>query len=81
MSLAHGRSIVPVRATTPIGSGGLLEVVPTAENFDLVVIGGGPAGYATALYGASAGLNIAMIEKRQRAVEARQAEQCNDEGA
>jgi dihydrolipoamide dehydrogenase len=50
-------------------------VVPTAENeefgatddqsghFDVVIIGGGPGGYASALYGASAGLNIAMIEK------------------
>jgi dihydrolipoamide dehydrogenase len=39
-------------------------VVPTADHFDLVVIGGGPAGYASALYGASAGLNIALVEKR-----------------
>jgi dihydrolipoamide dehydrogenase len=38
-------------------------VVPTAERYDIVVIGGGPAGYAAALYGASAGLHIALIEK------------------
>jgi dihydrolipoamide dehydrogenase len=38
-------------------------VVPTAENYDLVIIGGGPGGYATALYGAAAGLRIAMVEK------------------
>jgi len=36
-----------------------------AENFDVVIIGGGPAGYAAALYGASAGLNIALIEKHR----------------
>jgi dihydrolipoamide dehydrogenase len=31
--------------------------------FDVVVIGGGPAGYATALYGASAGLSTAVVER------------------
>ena len=35
----------------------------TAEQFDLVVIGGGPGGYAAALYGASAGLTVALIER------------------
>jgi dihydrolipoamide dehydrogenase len=37
-------------------------VVPTAEQFDVVIIGGGPGGYATALYGANAGLRIAVVE-------------------
>jgi dihydrolipoamide dehydrogenase len=34
-----------------------------SESFDLVVIGGGPGGYSAALYGASAGLKVAMVEK------------------
>jgi len=34
-----------------------------ADQFDLVIIGGGPGGYAAAFYGASAGLNVALIEK------------------
>jgi dihydrolipoamide dehydrogenase len=33
------------------------------SNHDVVVIGGGPGGYAAALYGAAAGLNVAIIER------------------
>ena len=33
------------------------------QNFDVVVLGGGPGGYAAALYGAAAGLNIALVEE------------------
>ena len=33
------------------------------EQFDLVVIGGGPGGYGAALYATSAGLNVAVVEK------------------
>jgi dihydrolipoamide dehydrogenase len=35
----------------------------TAERFDLVVIGGGPGGYAAALYGAAAGMSVALVER------------------
>lgn len=34
-----------------------------AEPFDLVVVGGGPGGYASAFYGSSAGLSVALVEK------------------
>jgi dihydrolipoamide dehydrogenase len=33
------------------------------EHFDLVVIGGGPAGYAAALYAGGAGLTVGLVER------------------
>ncbi|MGI9079575.1 MAG: dihydrolipoyl dehydrogenase [Acidimicrobiales bacterium] len=38
-------------------------MVPSAQHFDLVVIGGGPGGYGAALYGAAAGLSVALVER------------------
>lgn len=40
-----------------------LSTTPSEEFYDLVVVGGGPAGLAAAVYGASEGLNTILIER------------------
>jgi thioredoxin reductase (NADPH) len=36
---------------------------PTQEHYDLVIVGGGPAGLAAAVYGASEGLRTVLVER------------------
>ncbi len=36
-----------------------------SSSHDLVVVGGGPGGYAAALYGAAAGLDVVVVEKQK----------------
>ncbi|MDE3223749.1 MAG: dihydrolipoyl dehydrogenase [Acidobacteriota bacterium] len=40
-----------------------MDVANEVQQFDVVIIGGGPGGYAAALYGAAAGMNVALIER------------------
>jgi thioredoxin reductase (NADPH) len=40
-----------------------IAVQPAQEHYDLVIVGGGPAGLAAAVYGASEGLRTVMIER------------------
>jgi thioredoxin reductase (NADPH) len=40
-----------------------VQAQPTADHYDLVIVGGGPAGLAAAVYGASEGLRTVMVER------------------
>jgi thioredoxin reductase (NADPH) len=41
-----------------------IRIRPSAEDYDLAVLGGGPAGLAAAVYGASEGLRTLLVEER-----------------
>jgi thioredoxin reductase (NADPH) len=40
-----------------------VSATPSVEHYDLVIVGGGPAGLAAAVYGASEGLRTVMVER------------------
>jgi thioredoxin reductase (NADPH) len=40
-----------------------ISVAPAQDHYDLVIVGGGPAGLAAAVYGASEGLRTVMVER------------------
>jgi thioredoxin reductase (NADPH) len=40
-----------------------ISAQPLADHYDLVIVGGGPAGLAAAVYGASEGLRTVMVER------------------
>nr|WP_028984776.1 FAD-dependent oxidoreductase [Sporichthya polymorpha] len=58
-----GRALVEP-AMADLASAVGLATAPVDEFYDLVVIGGGPAGLGAAVYGASEGLRTLLVEKR-----------------
>ena len=40
-----------------------VSAAPSSDHYDLVIVGGGPAGLAAAVYGASEGLRTVMVER------------------
>ncbi len=40
-----------------------ISAAPSSDHYDLVIVGGGPAGLAAAVYGASEGLRTVMVER------------------
>ncbi|MGY1809383.1 FAD-dependent oxidoreductase [Blastococcus sp. SYSU D00669] len=54
------RSPSPAELGAAVG----LDVEPRTDFYDLVVVGGGPAGLGAAVYGASEGLRTVLVEKR-----------------
>jgi dihydrolipoamide dehydrogenase len=62
MEVVHTAPEAVAQVTAPGGVGGGES---GSQTFDVVVIGGGPGGYAAALYGASAGLSIAIVEREK----------------
>ncbi|NJC72256.1 FAD-dependent oxidoreductase [Planosporangium thailandense] len=55
---------LPAPTTTDVAAVVGLPTAPVRDFYDLVIVGGGPAGLGAAVYGASEGLRTVLVERR-----------------
>src|ERR1700742_5286194 len=55
-----------------------VTAAPASDHYDLVIVGGGPAGLAAAVYGASEGLRTVMVEREAPGGQAGQSSRIED---
>src|SRR3982751_906557 len=60
---ADGRALAAPSAAEVAAAVGL-STAPVRDFYDLIIVGGGPAGLGAAVYGASEGLHTVLVEKR-----------------
>ena len=60
---ADGRAMAQP-STTEVAEAAGLSVAPNRDFYDLIIVGGGPAGLGAAVYGASEGLKTLMVERQ-----------------
>src|SRR2546430_6675976 len=66
-----GRALAAPSAAEVAAAVGL-STAPVRDFYDLIIVGGGPAGLGAAVYGASEGLHTVLVEKRAIGGQARQ---------
>ncbi|HEV8570922.1 MAG TPA: FAD-dependent oxidoreductase [Actinoplanes sp.] len=60
---ADGRAMAQP-TTSEVAEAAGLSIAPNREFYDLIIVGGGPAGLGAAVYGASEGLKTLMVERQ-----------------
>lgn len=61
--LVDGKQLTSVSTVRELAEALGLQTVPKRNAYDIIIVGAGPAGMAAAVYGASEGLDVLMVER------------------